>query len=66
MYYNDNVVWPRFLKFLQYYISYTYMNNERGFLHRYKYVTLFIKENYRYFFINFYITLHLLLYFILL
>jgi len=29
MYYNDNVVWPRFLKFLQYYISYTYMNNER-------------------------------------
>lgn len=41
MYYNDNAVWPRFLKFLRYYISYTYMNSERGILRRYKYVALF-------------------------
>lgn len=41
MYYNDNAVWPRFLKFLRYSISYTYMNSERGILRRYKYVALF-------------------------
>lgn len=40
MYYNDdNVVWPRFLKFLRYYIS--YMNGERGIPHHYKYFALF-------------------------
>lgn len=39
MYYNDNVVWPRFLKFLRYYIS--YVNSERGILHYCKYVALF-------------------------